>query len=259
MKPNLSTWVLALGLALFPITPARGQYTNPFTGRTFNNPASSFLDTVILHNQQSMMLRNMVMGNLAVQRGLTRGGPRLSKAQKQQVDRFAKYGGTLFKPGKSPVPAKLAAAFIPEAGEQREDMTKLFEGLLKVYQDRSRQQNAPSNDLARTLSYALAVNYAYAREQEVSAAGLAAMRGKLRTTLLSNASFKKLSNAQKQEMNDTLVILAHFVALGYDHCKEKGDQDGMAAYKRLANFNLKTLLNVDPSRIRLEKEGLVVT
>lgn len=259
MKSRLNLWILATSLTLAPITPAHAQYTNPYTGRTWNNPNSSLIDTMILHNQQSMMLRNSLIGNMAIQQSLTRRAPKLTKAQKREVDRYAKYRGTMFKPGKPFMPARIAAVFVSTPGEQRDDMTKLFEGLLKFYNTRSKQQGAPANDLARTLSYTIALNYAYAREQEVSNAGMTAMRAKLRNALLASPDFRKMSEQQKQEMHETLVILSHFVAVGYDQSKEKGDKDSMAAFKKLANFNLQTLLKVDPSRIRLEKDGLVIT
>lgn len=63
----MKTWhkvlVVACGMAA-ATAPARAQYTNPYTGTTWNNPMSSYLDTVIMGNQQ--------MSNLIIQQSINR-------------------------------------------------------------------------------------------------------------------------------------------------------------------------------------------
>jgi hypothetical protein len=240
--------------------PAHAQYTNPYTGNTFNNPASSFLDTVILHNMQTMQLRtSMMVSSNMLTSSLSRSGPKLTKKQQAEADRFARYRGTMFKSGRPVMPVQLAASFIKTPGKQREDMTKLFSVLLEVYNQRSRQQKAPANDLARTLAYCIAANYAYYTEQEVSASGLAMLRGKIRTALTASDKFRKIKDADKQKVSETLIILTHFAALGYDQAKEGKNKESMEMFRKLAGLNLQGMLGVAPGRVKLEKTGLVVT
>jgi len=246
-------------LAGLPPVPVSAQYTNPHTGTNWNNPTSSFIDTVLLHNMQSMQLRTSMMVNRSMLlESLGRSGPRLTRKQKAQADRFAKYRGTMFKSGKPVMPAQLAASFIKKPGTQRDDLTKLFNALLEVYNQRSKQQKAPPNDLARTLAYCIAMNYAYYTEQEVSALGLAMLRGKIRTALSASDKFRAMKDNDKQKISETLIILTHFAALGYDKSKAARDKDLTKNFSKLAGLNLKGILGVEPNRVKLEKTGLVV-
>jgi hypothetical protein len=259
-----SLLALALSVQLSTQLPAWAQYdgyTNPYTGRTFNNPMSSFLDTVIQNNMQTQMLMtSQMVARNALTEALRRNGNarRMSKRERQVADRFAKYRGTMFTAGKPVMPARLAAMFLKTPGKQRQDMTALFTELLKVYDARSKQQSAPPNDLARTLAYCIAVNYAYRTEQEVSAAGLVTLRSKIRGALSGDAKFRALSNAKKQELSETIIIMTHFAALGYDHAKEAKNEAAKQQFRQLAGVNLRGMLGVDPQRVKLEKAGLVI-
>ena len=239
---------------------AAAQYTNPYTGRTFNNPASSFIDTILLHNQQrSMLISSLHASRASVRSSLRRGGLKLSKAQRAQADRFAKYRGMMFKAGKPVMPSRLAARLLPDNAEKQAQLAKVFDVMLQFYEKRSKQQGAPSTDLARTLSYCIALNYAYATEQEVSAKGLAELRRKIREALSSDAKFRALGDEKKRELSESLVILSHFVALGYDEAKEAGQKENMAKFKQLAQANLESMLGVPARAVKLEHTGLVIT
>ena len=260
-------WKLALRLAVLTfaltgIVQAQygGSYTNPYTGNTFNNAASSFIDTIILHNRQRAMLMNSLnVSRNSINSSLRRGGLKLSKQQKAQTDHFAKYRGTMFKAAKPVMPSRLATQLLPDNPEQQKNLAKVFGVLLKFYEDRSKQQRAPSTDLARTLSYCIAMNYAYSTEQDVSAKGLVELRRKMREAMTSDPKFRALSDAKKQELSEALVIMTHFVALGYDEAKAGGKKEDMAKFKQLAQANLQSMLGVPVQQVKLEHTGLVIT
>lgn len=255
----LKSVLCGAALCFVLITSTHSQYTNPHTGRTFNNPTSSLIDTMILNNQRmSMLMSSMSSSRAMMQQSLKKGGIKLSKTQKAQADRFAKYKGTMFKAGKPVMPTRLAAQLSPNNTQQRQQLEKIFDVLLKVYEQRSKQQKAPSTDLARTLSYCIALNYAYSTEQDVSAKGLDELRRKMREALSSDAKFRALSDKQKQELSEGLIILSHFVALGYDEAKEAKDKETMNKFKQLAQANLKAILGVPVQQVKLEHTGLVI-
>jgi hypothetical protein len=220
---------------------------------------SSFLDTVIRNNMemQSLMVSQMVARS-ALQQSLSRRGLRLSKQQRAAADRFAKYRGTMFRNGAPVMPKRLAARLISQPGKQRTQLEQVFRELLRAYAARSRQQNAPANDLARTLAFCIAANYAYATEQEVSAAGLAELRRKIRAAFTSDAKFRAISDLKKQELSESLVILTLFAALGYDEAKAAKKPELQSKFKMLARANLQSMLGVPVQRVRLEKTGLII-
>lgn len=253
---------LMVGTALVA-APVSAQYTNPYTGNTFNNSISSYMDTVILNSQQTQSLQNMMFSqNIPhnyLRKSLQRGGLQMSPQQRIVVDRFAKYRGTMFTAKHPVMPVRLAQKMIPGNAQKSAQLEKLFEGLLKFYEDRSAQQKAPANDLARTMAYCIALNYCYATEQDVSAQGLVELRRKTRDALGSDPKFRALNNAKKQELSETAIILTHFAALGYDQAKEAKDKATMNQFKSLARMNLQALLGAPVERVRLEKTGLVLT
>jgi hypothetical protein len=264
--------VLAGTLALGGVATAQ-NYTNPYTGRTFNNPTSSFLDTVIMNNMRTQQLfTSQMIASNSLRISFQRGGktrkqsphaqsPHAQSPRERAVaDRFAKYRGTMFTPsGKPMMPAKLAASLVKEPGEKQRQMTALLTEMLAIYEQRSRQQNAPSNDLARTQAYCIAVNYSHYSGKDISMDHLAALRGKIRVALSSDAKFRALNNAKKQQLSETLIILTNFMDMGHTLSIEKKDEEGKRAYRQMAGMLLKAMLSVEPNRVMFTETGLVIT
>lgn len=188
----------------------------------------------------------------------------ISSREKAQAARFEKYRGTMYKEsGSSIAPAKLAAAFAKSTGGSEADLKKAFQALLDVYKQRAKQQGAPPNDMARTLAYVVAMNYIYFNGKAGLDEGpIGVLRGKMRVALSENAKFRALPDRQKQEASETMIILAHLVALGVDSVAEKAPADKKAqvktGFRQLAGVNLKGLLGVDPKRVTFDKSGLVI-
>lgn len=183
--------------------------------------------------------------------------------ERTEAERFAKYNGTMYKAGKSNTAAKVAAVFATNMGGKASDYQPVMVELLKLYQDQSKKQNAPSTDLARTLAYCISANYYYyTGGTGVPDAQVAALRLKIRTALSEDKKFRAMTNAQKQELNETMVILTHFAALGFEVIAPKASQDKKAGvregFKKLAGVNLRGLLGVDPKRVAFDKTGLVI-
>lgn len=239
-------------------------WVNPYNN-TMSNIYQSNMNLITqqaIRNSQ-LFTANMI-GRTLVMGGRSKRLKAMKPRERSEAERFAKYQGTMYreKPN-SKVYSQIAAVFAKAGGAKTSEVAPVFKVLFDVYRDRARQQNAPSTDLARTMAYCIAANYAiYNGKEGVDETPIAVLRAKIRTALSEDAKFRALSNAQKQQMNETLVILTHFVAYGAEDIAAKAPADKRAAvkagFRKLAGLNLQGLLGVDPKRVSFGKEGLIL-
>lgn len=189
---------------------------------------------------------------------------KMTPRQRTEMERFVKDNGTMYTPSKSvDTPAKVAAIFAKNMGGKASDYVPVMRELLKLYQMQAQAQNAPTTDLARTMAYCISANYYYfTGGTGVPDTQVAALRTKLRDALSEDTKFRALSDAKKQELNESMVILTHFAALGFEVVAKKAPDDKRASvregYKKLAGVNLRGILGIDPKRVAFDKDGLVI-
>ena len=185
------------------------------------------------------------------------------RREQTEAQRFAKYSGTMYKPGKADTPAQVANIFAKGIGGKASDFTPVMRELWALYVKQAKSQGAPSTDVARTMAYCISANYYYfTGGTGVPETQVAKLRGKLREALSEDAKFRALSNVQKQQLNESMVILTHFSALGFEVIAKKAPQDKQAlvreGFKKLAGVNLQGILGVAPERVAFDKDGLVI-
>ena len=273
---------LGAGLIFAALTPAHAQW-NPTDAYMSNNSYSSGWVNPYNNTMSNIYQSNM---NLITQQAIQRsqlftstgngksyrrnGSARANRVkslkaqEKAQAAKFEKYKGTMYKESpKSNAAGQLAAVFAKNTKAKQSEIEPVFKALYTIYQQRAKAQGAPSTDVARTLSYVIAANYAvFAGKEGVPEPQIAALRGKMRTALSEDAKFRAMSAAQKQELNETLVILAHFAAWGVEDIADKAPADKRAevraGFRKLAGASLQGLLGVKPERVAFDKDGLVI-
>ena len=188
----------------------------------------------------------------------------MPRRERTEMERFARYNGTMYKPSKSVDSASsLAQSFATNVHVPAQKFTPVMREMWNLYVKQSKAQNAPPTDIARTLAYCISANYYYyTGGTGVPESQVAALRGKLREALGENPKFRALSNAQKQKMNESLVMLTHFTALGFEVVAKKAPAEQQTqvreGFKTLAGLNLKGILGVEPRRVGFDKGGLVI-
>ena len=184
--------------------------------------------------------------------------------ERTEAEKFAKYNGTMYKPSaKVDAAGKIATTLAKTSTTDKAQIKKAMDELWKLYVKQAKDQNAPSTDLARTMAYCISANYYYyTGGTGVPETQVAELRKKLRTALSEDAKFRKMSAVQKQELNETMVILTHFAALGFEVIAKKAPaakrQSVREGFKTLAGANLRGILGIDPSRVSFDKDGLVI-
>jgi len=71
-------------------------------------------------------------------------------------------------------------------------------------------------------------------------------------------AFRSMSDKQKQEAYETLIVLAGFVDLGAGTAKQTGDTNAAAQFRDMAKYNLETLLGTPIEKIHFTNDGLAL-
>ncbi|RYG65794.1 hypothetical protein EON80_16655, partial [bacterium] len=130
----------------------------------YNNTMSNIYQSNINQISSQAINRSMLfgMGNGSMRSSRRRARLQaIPQRQRTEAERFAKYAGTMYKPGPSKAPAKIAAIFAKYTGGKASDFQPVMIELLKLYQTQAKAQKAPSTDLARTMAYCISANYYY--------------------------------------------------------------------------------------------------
>jgi hypothetical protein len=280
--------VLITNLAVTEITasPAKaqwvGQWKNPYTGRTFNNPMSSSLDTMIMHSMQQSMQKRMMYRVMLRKKGysdsqinqlMTRSEPEIMVAisgRKGAISKSEpKTSNAKLVPAINAVPATrfkpsgkrlLLDAFVNDMGktkEQREALRKIFAGVFQAYEPVADKAGF-SNDVAGALSFFIAMHYsAYNDGATVSDADTVAIARQLRAAL-DGKEMRKASNIDKQKMYETYVMLGGFTLALSQSAATGKDDDLLKLRKQMGEDGLKSLLKVEPSRVKITDQGLEI-
>jgi hypothetical protein len=115
----------------------------------------------------------------------------------------------------------------------------------------------PLNDVALALNYFISTNYfVYSLGRGPTAGQMSATRDMIRANMVQDQAFRQMSDKQKQEAYETLIVLAGFVDMGYGTSKKNGDTGAAEQFRQMAKYNLETVLGVPIDKIHFTDNGL---
>ena len=127
------------------------------------------------------------------------------------------------------------------------------------YTDVARQKGVPLHDVARAVNYYISTNYfVYSQGKGPTPSEMAATRDIIRANMGQDETFRRMSDRQKQEAYETLIVLAGFADLGYGTAKQSGNESLAAPFREMAKQNLETLLGVPVEKIHFTNAGLEI-
>lgn len=284
----MKTWhkvlIVALGVAAAK-APAHAQYDNPYTGTTWNNPMSSYLDTVNMGNQQMAEMLARDDYNRSDSKRSTKGRKAKSKARGSKTtghsapttptaapvkDAFQsavkvtsfKYSGT------SVMPQKLSQMLSSKAEERSKKARILGECLQSVRADflKNTRSNLPTDNVARALAYSLMSWYGLAqtrngekmgqRVPDISQAQADALRVQIALALSADPKFRAKTNRQKQESYEVLMIMSGLAEAVYGIGLQQNNVKMQESARDMARDNLKELLGVKAEKMRFTETGV---
>lgn len=156
------------------------------------------------------------------------------------------------------VPQQLAAR-LGNTPQERRHIEELLTKCLNFYTDTARQKGVPLNDVARALNYYIATNYfVYTHGAGPTQDQMAATRKVISANMVQDENFRRMSDREKQESYETLIVLAGFVDLGYGSSKQSGNAKLSGQFREMARHNLETLLGTPIEKIHFTNEGLAL-
>ena len=139
--------------------------------------------------------------------------------------------------------------------EEKEQMFKIMGTALTLYETEARRLGRP-NDFALALAVALAVNSSvYNGKPKPEEARLLEIADAIGELMAEDNVFGGITDKQKQEMYESMVIFTMLVQAGATEAKQNGDAAEVATYRELAGKVLQNISGMPPEKIRLDADA----
>jgi len=232
-----------------------GQHKD-MMGGNWNNPVSASIGNIINDRIWNRMrakarARKKIGSAAAADSGASstdvQPSPKKSSAEIAAATRFRSTGAQL-------TTRELANAS-GNTPEEKEQMFKLMSTALALYETEARRLGRP-NDFALALAVALAVNSnVYNGRPEPEEARLLELGDAIGELMAEDNVFGGITDKQKQEMYESMVIFTMLVQAGSNEAKQNGDAAEAATYRELAGKVLQNISGMSPEKIRLDPDA----
>jgi hypothetical protein len=224
-------------LVLVGCAPAVAQYKDSLGGN-WNNPTSATITNIIMDRYARRRLEK----NLAAKHSSTAPAAKLNDA----AVHFRSTGTQL----KTREIANLIDAGNPQ-------VFTIMTTILEEYEKAARAEGKP-NDLALALSFFFATNASVYHDAGTPAdPQVMELRNTIAETLVEGNAFSSVSDRQKQEMYETLVLFTGFALAVYQEGKG-GNAESLKISQQLAAQNLLAVTGISPDKINFTDQGLSI-
>lgn len=225
-------------------TQAVAQYKDNLGGN-WNNPTSATITNIIMDRYARRRLEK----NLAAKRsgaGATTGTA-ASAARLNDASLQFRSTGTQLK-------TREIASLISAGNAQ---VVTILTTILEEYEKGARAAGKP-NDLALALSFFFAANASIYHDAGIPAdPQMMALRDTIAEALVEGNAFSSVSDRQKQEMYETLVLFTGFALAVYQEGKG-GNAESLKISQQLAGQNLLAVVGISPDKINFTDQGLSI-
>jgi len=147
---------------------------------------------------------------------------------------------------------QLAASLTDNPKDRRELTGSFLEALGKYRMAAAKAGRA--NDMGHALAFCLASCYAVANGCDVSDDMLMALAQQMDVALAEMPGFREASDAQRQTVAETLVMVGIFVAAGYEQSSNK--PEALSVFVELAESSFRSLTGMDVRSVTLTASGI---
>ncbi len=245
--------LVVLGFLLTLSIPVTAQWKDNMGG-SWNNPTSASIGNIIndqLWNRMRAKARARDQGKSVP--ATTRAAetpavaPEVTKKTPAQIDAAVRFRST-----GTQLRTQAFADFLSAGGtpETKKRMTAIISMLLTEYEKAAKEQGKP-NDLALATTAALVYNSSiYHGTADPDDASIMEIRGALAELEAEDGTFASMTDRQKQELYENLVISTMLAKAGYEEAQKGGDKANMAIYRDLAGQTLQAVSGMAPEKIR---------
>ncbi len=237
---------------LLASTAANAQYTGAWS-TTWNNPMSASASVMI----QGAINRKMLERSIANQQGrrvhstaAANSSPSVS-AGSQNAPAAASYAALQFKPLANSGVTKQIADTLGRDPKERATLLGILQEVKKSYEAEAAKAGKSNNIAAALTFFLVTTSMAYHQTDAPADAVTDALVEVLQQELSAAPEFKSMTNLQKQQMHDWLVVSGGFILAGYLDGVKTSDAKELADYKELANECFKLVLGTGVEKFNL--------
>jgi hypothetical protein len=241
---------LLISLLLVACAPAVAQYTDRLGGN-WNNPASAMITNIVMDRFARRRLEKRLA---AKHTGASSSAPTSSSNSAQPVAKLND-GSVHFRSTGTPLKTREIANLIDAGNPQ---VLAIMTTILQEYEKGARAAGKP-NDLALALSFFFATNASVYHDNGIPADALVMeLRDTIAGALVEGNAFNGVSDRQKQEMYETLVLFTGFALAAYQEGKQGGNAESVKVSQQLAGQNLQAVTGIAPDKINFTDQGLSI-
>src|SRR6266568_1099676 len=245
-KSRISSSLFVISLMLAACAPVAAQQTPDGLGGAFKTPAGAKITSTIMDR---IAQRNR-------ERKPTSRGSGTSSTTRTSSDSIAKMSeaSVLFRPTGTQLKTREIANLIDAGNPQ---VLTILTAILNEYEKGARAAGHP-NDLALALSFFFATNASVYHDAGIPAdPRVMELRDTIAEALVDGNAFSSVSDRQKQEMYETLVLFTGFALAVYQEGKG-GNAESLKISQQLAAQNLLAVTGISPDKINFTDQGLSI-
>src|ERR1700682_2688438 len=241
---------LSILLLLVAGVPANSQYRDNLGGN-WNNPASATITNIIMDRMAERRLQKRLAAEhsgAATKEACTPAGAPKTIAKNNDASVHFRSTGTQLKTRE--------IANLIDAGNPQ--VLAIMTTILQEYEKGARAAGKP-NDLALALSFFFATTASvYHDAGQPSDPQMLELRDTIAEALVEGNGMNGVTERQKQEMYETLVLFTGFALATYQEGKQGGNAETVKASQQLAGQNLLALTGISPDKISFNDQGLSI-
>lgn len=253
MKENVSRFnrcCFLISLLLLMSVPVLPQYRDNLGGN-WSNPASATITNIIMDRYARRRLEK----NLGVKHsspGATTGTPSSGTAAAATKLNDAPVH---FRSTGTQLKTREIANLIDSGNPQ---VLNIMTTILQEYEKGARAAGKP-NDLALALSFFFATNASvYHDAGQPTDPQMLELRETITEALVEGNALNGVTDHQKQEMYEALVLFTGFALAAYQEGKQSGNAASVKVGRQLAGQNLQAITGISPDKITFTDQGLSI-
>jgi len=239
-----------ISLVLITCGPAAAQYKDSLGGN-WNNPASATITNIIMDRYARRRLERSFAAKRA---GANSTAPTSSSHEAEPAAKLNDVA-LQFRSTGTQLKTREIANLIDAGNPQ---IQTIMTTILEEYEKGARAAGKP-NDLALALSFFLATNASvYHDAGQPSDPQMLELRETIAEALVEGNALKGVTDRQKQEMYETLVLFTGFALAAYQEGKQSGNTESIRIGQQLAGQNLLAVIGISPDKINFTDQGLSI-
>ena len=250
-KFSTSRSLFLISILLVMCAPALAQHASDNLGVTFGTPAgatitNTIMDRIARRNRERRLAAARRSSATSTARRPSDSAPPVAKLNESSV---------LFRPTGTQLKTREIANLIDAGNPQ---VLKLLTTLLEEFDKGARAAGHP-NDLALALSFFFATNASiYHGGGQPPDPPMVELRDTIAEALVEGNALNGVTDRQKQEMYETLVLFTGFTLAVYEEGKQGGNAETIKTSQQLAGQNLLAVIGISPDKINFTDQGLSI-